>query len=417
MKLGVRHVAVVATASAAWMLATHWDPVPHQHLTDIPVYRDAAHLMAAGEVPYRDFPSEYPPGGLALIGLARLIPTSYETAFSLMMFVALALTALGVMASAEALGLGVRREVVAGTVVALTPLLLGDFIATRFDLAVAAVVAWTIAAAIRRRFGWAWALLGVAVVLKLMPLVLVPALVLWQRRGHTGGLRRDAAIGGGIVAAAFLPFVTLAPQGFWNMFHYHLARPLQIESMGASYLLGLSALSDRPLTVRTSYGSQNLVGTGPDVITAISTGLTLATIAAIALTLMVRVGGVSDPHAARLFAAACATTLAATLATGKVFSPQFVVWLLPATLLIAGRYGRQAIVATAGVMLVTQLYFPYRYWELVDLGDRPIALLVIRNLLVIVLVAACWPRTERGVHEGVPGHHRTQRRDQVRREC
>ncbi len=403
MRFGVRHVAVVATASAAWIVAAHWDPVQHQHLTDIPVYQQAAHLVAAGEVPYRDFASEYPPGGVALIALARVVPSTYESAFSLLMFVALALTALGAMAGAQGLGLGQAREVAAGGVVALTPLLLGDFVATRFDLAVAALLAWTLAAAVARRFGWAWALLGVAVAVKLMPLVLVPALVLWQRRSGSRSVGRDAAIGGAVVAAAFLPFLVLAPHGIWNMFDYHLARPLQIESMGASYLLGLSALTGRTPTVTTSYGSQNLVGTGPDVITAISTGLAIAVIAAIALTLMLRLRGASDRQAARLFTAACATTLAAALATGKVFSPQFVVWLLPAALLVAGRYGHHAVVGAVGVMLVTQLYFPYRYWELVALDHRPIALLVIRNLLVIVVAAACWPRAEHdATHRAVP---------------
>ena len=87
-----------------------------------------------------------------------------------------------------------------------------------------------------------------------------------------------------------------------------------------------------------------------------------------------------------------ATTLAGMLATGKVLSPQFLVWLLPACLLVAGRYRLHAMVATAGAMVVTQLYFPYRYWELVALQDRPVALLAIRNALLIVLVAACWPR-------------------------
>lgn len=392
MKFGVRHAAVVALAAAAWVAATNWDPIAHQHLTDLPVYEGMADRIAAGDVPYRDFDAEYPPAAVALFWCARVLPLTYAGAFSLLMFVALLATALGVMVAAQHLGLSARREVVAGSAVALVPVLLGDFVATRFDLALTALLAWVVAAAVARRFTWAWVLLGLAVLLKLIPLLLVPALVIWQRHTGRGRLTRDVSVAGAIVVAGVLPFVIADAAGLWAMLDYHLSRPLQIESMGGSYLLGIAALTDRPLEVATSFGSQNILGAGAGAVSAISSGLQLVLTAVVALVLVRALRSADAAQAPRLFVAAVAATMAATLATGKVLSPQFVLWLLPACLLITGRYGRHALVATVGIMLVTQLYFPYRYWDLVDQADRPIALLVIRNLLVIVLLAACWPR-------------------------
>ena len=82
----------------------------------------------------------------------------------------------------------------------------------------------------------------------------------------------------------------------------------------------------------------------------------------------------------------------ALLVGGKVLSPQFLVWLLPVCFLVVGRYGPLAIGLTVAAMLMTFAYFPHQYWDLVALDTWPIALLVIRDSLLIALLAACWPR-------------------------
>lgn len=400
--------ALVGVAIVAWAIADTWDLYPHQHLTDLPVYQDAARAITGGDVPYRDFSFEYPPLAAGLVTVARLLPVSYAAAFSVMMLAALCATVLGTVATARALGMSARRQAAAGGVVALVPLLLGDFVATRFDLAVAALLAWTLWAAVSCRFRLAWTLLACAIALKLVPIVLVPLLVVWHRRHHSTRCTATwAAIAAGIVAATFLPFVALAPGGVWDMFSYHIDRPLQIESLGAGYLLGLHALAGIVLRVDNSFGSQNLVGQGPDVIAAVSTALILVGVAAACATAVVLLRRIPRPGGAQLFVTACAATLAASVVGGKVLSPQFLVWLLPATLLVTGRYGRGAFAVTVSALLATQLYFPVRYWDLVGLETPAIALLVARDALLVALVALAWPRpqpAERAVAARIAEH-------------
>jgi hypothetical protein len=43
-------------------------------------------------------------------------------------------------------------------------------------------------------------------------------------------------------------------------------------------------------------------------------------------------------------------------------------------------------------MLLTFAYFPHSYWDLVALETWPIAVLVLRDSVLIALLAACWPR-------------------------
>ena len=387
--------SLIVLAGIAWIVTANWDLYSHQRLTDLPVYDAAARRITDGAVPYRDFAFEYPPLAAALITVARISPLQFSTAFSLLMLVALCATALGVVATARALAMSRRRQLAAGGVIALLPLLLGDFVATRFDLAVAALLAWMLWAAAGLRWRTAWALLAAAVALKLAPVVLVPLLVIWHRR-HRGG--RAASGGAGLAAAGviatFLPFIALSPGGVWRMFTYHLDRPLQIESLGSAYLLGLHALADIPLRVETTFGSQNLIGDGPVVIAAVSSALAVIGVIAACVTVAVLLRRTPGVAGARLFVTGAATTLAVVVAAGKVLSPQFLLWIVPAALLVGGRYGRLAFATTVGALVGTQFYFPVRYWDLVALETGPIALLVIRDTLLVILVACAWPRYE-----------------------
>ncbi len=387
-----RTVPFIGLAALAWIVASAWDPVHHQHLTDIPVYEDAAGKMADGQLPYRDFDFEYPPLAAVLLFAVRLLPGGYASGFSLVMFVALVMTLLGVLATADALRLSPRRRTIAGVVVALTPLLLGDLVSTRFDLAVAALLAWTLAAAVTDRFPAMWLLLAAAIALKLVPAVLIPVLVIWQRHRTGGWPGRTLVPAIAATLVMWIPPLVIGASGIRYLAEYHLDRPLQIESLGGSYLLGLRALAGIPLSVVTGYGSQNVSGPGVDVITAMTTGLQIAGVIVVAAVLVAYLRRAPDELAVHGFVAAVGTTLALLVLTGKVLSPQFTLWLLPACLLIVGPYGEVAVAALILVLLTTQLYFPYAYWDLVDMRPGAIAQLVIRNTVLIVLVAAAFPR-------------------------
>jgi hypothetical protein len=298
-----------------------------------------------------------------------------------------------VLALARELGFDGRRQALAAGFVAISPLLLGNILETRYDLALAALLAWTLWAAAAGRFRLAWVLLAAATLLKLIPLALVPAMLIWQR--HRGSARAAwAGLAGclALIALVVVPFAVASPSGTWDLVQYHIDRPLQIESTGAAYLLGLHALADIPITIENSFGSQGLDGTGPAVIAGISTAVLVGLLCAIAWSLWIGLRRARPPGDARLFVAAGAATLVSLLVAGKVLSPQFLIWLLPVVFLVAGRYGPAAFAIAAAAMLLTLAYFPDRYWDLVALDSWPIALLVLRDTALIALLAACWPR-------------------------
>jgi len=99
-----------------------------------------------------------------------------------------------------------------------------------------------------------------------------------------------------------------------------------------------------------------------------------------------------------------AAAVAATLAFGKVFSPQFVIWLIPLVPLVRGRRGLAAGVLLAAALALTQLWFPRHYWPLAQgFAQRESWLLLARDLAVVALAAVlAWPRLQ---HESLGEGH------------
>ena len=165
----------------------------------------AGELVTAGDVPYRDFRVEYPPGALPTFVVPSLIhersstpvwtPAMNEPArswtlrFAIFMFalvgVLIALTAW----SLTALGSTTTEAATALGVIALSPLLLGDLVFTRFDALPAVLTAAALAALLHDRSRLAAVALGAGVTTKLYPMLLVPLAFVWIWR-RSGGVRR-----------------------------------------------------------------------------------------------------------------------------------------------------------------------------------------------------------------------------------
>jgi uncharacterized membrane protein len=361
----------------------------HQIL-DTPVYQRYGNAIARGEVPYRDFAVEYPPGALpmfALPGLAKPgsgqhVSKRFWQAFETLMWLcgALALGAMAVVLSA--VGASQLRVWSAIALAAVAPLMLGSVELSRFDLWPAALVLWSLAALVAGRLRIGSGLLGFAITAKLFPVVLVPlALVYaWKREG-----RREALVCAGVLAAVvalvFAPFVALAPAGVWHSVTGQLTRPLQIESLGAALLLAAHHVWGFGLTGQTSHGSQNLVGHAPSVLAVLLTVLQAGMLVTVWL-LFARTRATRDG-----LVRACAAALVVFVAFGKVLSPQFLIWLIPLVPLVGGRRGLWASATLAGALVLTQLWFPLRYWHLTSYFDTFPSWLVLARDAVLVGLA------------------------------
>jgi hypothetical protein len=81
----------------------------------------------------------------------------------------------------------------------------------------------------------------------------------------------------------------------------------------------------------------------------------------------------------------------AFVALGKVLSPQFLIWLIPLVPLVRGRRGVLATALLTAALLLTQVWFPGKYF---DYGDffHDAGVVLARDLTLVALLAVlAWP--------------------------
>jgi uncharacterized membrane protein len=342
--------------------------------------------MLEVRVPYLDFSVEYPPAALPVFLLPAIGDRHdagiYRRNFERLMVLCGLLAIAGAAIALAALRAGPERTIAALAFIALAPLALGTVILTRFDLWPTALLVLGLAAVLAERKRTGFGVLGLAAAAKIFPVVVVPpALVyVWRRYGRREALL-CAAIFAGVVAIIFLPFVLLSPGGVWDSLHRQADRPLQIESLGSSFLLVAHQLGFWTVQLNLSHGSQNQGGSLADTLAAIQS--VVQALVVIALWVAFARGPATPERLVRYSAA----SVAAFIAFGKVLSPQFLIWLLPLVPLVRGRRGLAASAVLAVALVLTQLWFPNRYWRLALDQDAIASWLVFaRDLVLVALV-------------------------------
>jgi glycosyl transferase family 87 len=383
--------ALAATLVAVVLFLVGWGMLhrgyfTHRAIVDTPVYYRYGLAIDHGQVPYRDFRPEYPPAALPVFVLPALggaSPETFRVRFEALMALLGEALILSVAIALVAFGASRRRMLATLGFVAIAPVALGPVVLSRFDLWPAALAAAALAALLWDRVRVGHLALGLAVAAKIYPAVLAPIAIayVWRRRG-----RREASVCAGILAGVLAlgygPFLALAPGGLWHSLWDQSSRPLQIESLGAGFLLVAHHVFGTGITMDSSHGSQNLAGTLPDVLAAI---LTVSQVVAVVATWILFARG---PATRDRLVQASAASLVAFVAFGKVLSPQFLIWLIPVVPLVRGRRGLSASALLAAALVLTQLWFPYRYWELaLHFGTLQSWLVLGRDLVLVGLTA------------------------------
>ena len=348
---------------------------------DTPLFLAVGEGLRDGDVPYRDFELEYPPGALVPFAVAALAGSvGYAEAFEATQVACGAACVVLVAVSGAALSLRRGRLYSAAVLAAAAPWLLGPLSLVRFDLWPAALCALTLAALVTGHPKLAFGALGLAVVAKGFALALVPIAFLYVTHRHGGRTAAlAAAVGGAVAAAVVLPFAVIAPDGLKYAAVWHLDRGLHVESTSGSMFAALDAAGFADVSLAFSGGAWEIVGATADRLADLHGLLTVAAIAAVTV-----VFARSARTPAGLVTAATASILL-VLVTSKVLSPQFLLWLVPFVPLVGGAGGTMLASLYVVALLLTHALFPGSYAELTRLEDQPVAVLVARNA---VLVAA-----------------------------
>jgi len=287
--------------------------------------------LSAGKVPYTGHPVEYPVliGGAmqAVAWLVRNVDAVirgrefFDVTAALLAVCAVA----AVLATARAAGPDGRWQAL---MVALSPaLILNAFV--NWDLIAMALTALAIAAWAARRGVWAGVLLGLGVATKFYPLVVLGALLLLCLRA---GRLRDFAKTLAAAALAWLAVnlpVFLAARSGWATFYVFS------KNRGADWG-----------SVWYMFEYFNLPKLGSYQLGALNEMSAAALVVAFAAIALLALAARRRPRLPQL----CFLLLAVFLMTNKVWSPQYVIWLVPLAVLARPRL------------------WPYALWQLAEVG-------------------------------------------------
>jgi hypothetical protein len=224
------------------------------------------------------------------------------------------------------------------------------------------------------------AVLGAAVMTKGFPLVVAPVAFAWllgrgDRRAALGG----AAAFGVVVAPLAALAVAISPEGAADAVRYQFERPVQVESPPALVVLALDGVGAGHAESVKSHRSDGLEHPAAGELAL------LFQLAMVAVVFLLAWGAARRPGPRELVLASLAAA-AAFAVLGKVLSPQYLVWALPLGAL-ALAWGRVALAGTiAAATVLTLVEFPSRYFDLVAREPFPVAVVALRDLLLLVAV-------------------------------
>lgn len=362
-----------------WLATYVVPPFSDPHGLDVTHFATRTAHWVQGKWPYRNVHFEYPPLAVPVLALPAVVKIgSYSFAFGL---VALAFGGLCVALTGAAARLsdGDRRR--AALAVAASPFLVGAIARGYFDLVPTALMLAALVGILSGRTTLGFALLGLAVMTKGFAIVVAPVAIAWlvARSEHRRALAGAAAM---VVAIAVVlaGAMLLSPRGVWWAFHYQIARPAEVESTPALLLFAADWIGGvRHGTIVHTYGSWNFLH--PDA-GALADGFALLLVVVVAaLTLATRRSATP-----RTLLVASLAAVAAFAAFGKVFSPQYAIWIVP-LLGLAVAWGEWVLASLAAVAIVlSRVEYPARFGELLHRHVGALALVDARNLAVIGLI-------------------------------
>jgi hypothetical protein len=274
----------------------------------------------------------------------------------------------------------------------------GMTVAARFDLVPAALTLFAVICAGHKRWNWSFVFLALATVVKLYPATLLIPFLLALHQGTQGkwyAWHKWLPVGlfVGICIVAIGVSLLLNVVGTIIPLGYFAYRPVEVESVSASILWLCSLLGKTSLTYIGTFGSMNV--TSP-LSANVASRMTILLIIGLLYTWWLQWQRRID------LGVACLLTVLIVIVTGKVFSPQYLIWVIPLAAYV-GQANRRWILFWTVVGLLTSWIYPvaFRTFHVHPYTHAGLfySIVVARNFLLFgfifrVLVSVSYKRVE-----------------------
>ncbi|HWB59662.1 MAG TPA: hypothetical protein VG733_09220 [Chthoniobacteraceae bacterium] len=280
----------------------------------------------------------------------------------------------------------------------LSLLILNEFIFDKLDILVGALLLlFLVLMSSRIRYIWSFAILAFGIAFKFVPIIAVPLGVLGSLPSNllaNGGRIAvwmrvlPIAIRRGLLVAAltvilFVPFLLIAGPKCLAFLTYHKNRGIQCESSYAGLLGILKYLGGLKVTGVPSYGSCDLQSSLSPLLASLSPGIAGTLLVGVTLLLFVKIRSVVSNQSDRSmlstslgrlchadFSLHLILLLLVFIFSNKVFSTQYVLWLVPLAPLVPFE-GRSRRLAQAGLLFLFYLTTLIARCSLPELAGKP----------------------------------------------
>jgi hypothetical protein len=354
---------------------------PHVVTGMLDVYYDYTTRAMQGAVPYRDYVIEYPILGFLTCAIPLLFVSGYTEyriglGVELLLFNAAAvyLAARQVAAEEGIARVPSRLAWYTAFFGSLCPLLMGPYDLAPMAVAFAAALAW-----FHRRNALGGFLAGVGVLMKIFPgAVAAPAFV-WELAHRRESRGRGVLTFLGTIGLGVSFWAGLGGKGVVDSLRYHAERGLEVGSIYTGVVVLLAKLKEQKARWALHHNSLHLAPEWGDSIARWALPIQFA---AILLAMwQYRRSGMRD--GVRYAGAA----MLAFMVFGKVFSPQYLIWLIPFVTVLGGRTGRLARWIYLCACVATTIFYPLIALRLMIERDSLAAMLLLnyRNALLVGL--------------------------------
>ena len=358
-------------------------------------YWKDANPLFNGEIPIM----EYPPFSLVFMAIPRIFgwtPEAYEVCYVIEVFVFMVIGLIYTDKLAQHFGKDRKNAMLAYSVLMV---LLLEFVTDRYDIFPAVLTLMSIYYFVKDRYVLAFVLIAVGMMTKLYPAMVFPIyILLFAAKKDWGEAARGTLAFVITTLVIIVPVLIIEPDMIWNFLNYHSDRPLQIETLAASLIYPFSMFGLITVQITSakdpgSFGSDNLVGGVPDAVAGMLTPIMIAGVVAICILFLLTYLRAQDKDKVRLLALAISGVIMAFMVLGKVFSSQYLIWVISPVVLFLmfedDMFKSPLFKITAIAFILTQVEFVYNVGILhggSNINDFGMMIILVRNILTVVML-------------------------------
>ncbi len=353
--------------------------------------------IKSGQMPYRDFVFEFPPFSLVFFIIPGLFTSDLETyalLFGLEVVVCIALTLHFTLLICERIG----ANKLAVTFI-FTMFFLMYFPIRKFDIFPACATLIALYFFMERRFGLAYGFAAFATLTKIYPALIILLFLMLNMLDKSGRRERNIAVG--VVACAAVSVMAVGPlmlagvpfTDCLGFIGFHADRGFQVESLFAEFVRVLTELGLTTSSIVPAHDTHDVVGPLCDAVMPYWTAVVVIAIGAmfvVSARFVIRNSGrLGAEWNDRSLVLMATVIILMFMMTNKVFSTQYMVWIMPMLALIPMMAKNADMKVAACVIVLLSVDFG-RYFLAYD-NDTDLYLIfnLFRDLALVAIMCMC----------------------------